>query len=100
MTMTDSDVDASAREHYAQLAADEDRAVLGLDATCPYCKRHSDVGEAFEGQLYRCGHCGKRIFAYVLSDDTMIMGAGETTPSSFSTGRQRTRALWRKRGRR
>ncbi len=74
--MTDSEVDASAREYYAAIA--DDKPLLELDATCPYCKRHSDISEAFDCSAY------------------MVRGSAD----ALVTGRQRTRALWRKRGRR
>jgi hypothetical protein len=88
----------------AQLAIEDDDTIP-MDATCPYCKHGADVGECFDGSYHRCGHCGKRVFAYAVSDadggnPQMLLGCGETTPSSFLTGHQRTQARWRRHGRR
>lgn len=79
--------------------------VIPMDGTCPYCKHDADVGEVLDGSERRCGHCGKRVFAYAVSDANggnreMLLGCGEFTPSSFLTGHQRTQARWRRQGRR
>lgn len=81
-----------------------DPDLIPFEDLCPYCKHSTDAGERFDGEHYRCGHCGKRVFAYSASGldgvSVMYVGCGENTPSSFTTGRQRTRARWRKQGRR
>lgn len=79
--------------------------VIPLDRTCPYCRRDTQVdGEFFDGSEFRCANCGKRVVTYYVigrgERDEWIVGAGEITPSSFETGRQRTRRVWRRRGRR
>lgn len=73
---------------------------IPLNPYCPYCRKRHDVDEVFDGSFRRCGHCGVLLVAREFIDGTMAMCPGETTPSSFTTGRRRTRALWRKRGRR
>ncbi len=77
---------------------DADPDVVPFDDTCPHCRRSAELGEVFDGSWRRCPHCGKWVVAIAWTDETMSLISGE--PESPMTGRQRTRALWRKRGRR
>ncbi len=81
---------------------------LPFDDTCPHCKRSSDLGEVFEGVDYRCKQCRKRVFTCVVGGvfgdpERIMLGDGETypaTPGPRLVGRARTRARWRRQGRR
>lgn len=75
--------------------------MLELDPRCPYCHKEHDVGETFEGHGHDCRSCGRHIVAVAFTESgVMLMVRGEPEPESGSTGRQRTRRLWKKRGRR
>lgn len=74
--------------------------LLEFDDTCPYCRKSTDVGETFDGEFRRCGNCGKLVCATEFVDGTMCMVGREREATSLLTSRQRTRALWRKLGRR
>lgn len=75
--------------------APDEREKLPLDATCPHCNRNCDIGEAFDGEHWGCRNCGARLVAVV--GETAWMALLAPPPL---TGRQRTRRLWQKRGRR
>lgn len=73
--------------------------LIPLDPACPWCGASHDVDEVFDGSERRCGNCGRRIVAVEWTDGTMSMVRIERG-SWRLTGRARTRALRRKRGRR
>lgn len=78
--------------------ADED--VYVLDPACPICGEPHYVGEVFDGSERHCANCGTRLVAVAYQGGTMQMNAIERAPADSRSGRQRTRTLWRKRGRR
>lgn len=77
--------------------------LLDLDPTCPLCKREHDVGEIFDGHGIDCASCGRFLVAVACGElGTMSMQPGDSGPHmpDTRTGRQRTRARWRRQGRR
>lgn len=79
-----------------------DEPSIPLNGTCPVCGRHANTGDMFDGERKSCGSCGRMLVAVVWADDwdrdTMSLVA--VGPGDTRTGRQRTRARWRKQGRR
>lgn len=69
-----------------------------MDSTCPYCKEKTDHDEVFDGEHFNCTNCGRLVCAVAYTDDTISLIGAEPPP--LLTGRQRTRMLWRKQGRR
>ena len=83
---------------HAELDAVDDES-LPLSPYCPHCGGDHDIGEIFSGGAERCDSCGALLQAY---DDgqRMLLFVEKQPPARALSGRQRTRALWRKRGRR
>lgn len=73
--------------------------LLPLDPICPHCKGRHDVGEAFTGSARECRNCGAVLQA-TDNGERMWFFVEYPPPLEPLTGRQRTRRLWRKRGRR
>lgn len=72
-----------------------------LDPKCPLCGEHSDVGEIFDGGEHDCGNCGKYLTACAFEDGTMQMvNGGGNGIVDLRSGRKKTRARWRRQGRR
>ena len=78
------------------VTADDD--LLPFDDRCPHCGESANLGEVFDGSRRLCWTCGKWVVAVEWTDGTMSLISGEPVP--IRTSHQRTRALWRKRGRR
>lgn len=75
--------------------------LLVLDPICPLCKGAHDVGEILDGHGRDCGGCGRYLVAIAWDDGTMTMvNGGGNGIVDMRTGRQRTRARWRRQGRR
>lgn len=73
--------------------------LLPLDPICPHCKREHDIGQTFSGRSHDCANCGALLQA--ADDGEQMWTFVEKYPAQKPvTGRQRTRRLWRKRGRR
>lgn len=73
--------------------------LLPLNPYCPLCRREHDVGETFSGRSHDCASCGALLQA--ADDGKRMWMFVEKYPTVMPrTSRQRTRALWRKRGRR
>lgn len=73
-----------------------------LDSTCPACTGDHDVGEVIDGSARRCGSCGIWLVATAFTDGTMAMLVDESMirqPWRLA-GRKKTRARWRRQGRR
>jgi rRNA maturation protein Nop10 len=90
----------------------QDPDLLLLDDTCPHCGRSADLGEVFDGHLYRCKQCHRQVYTYLMNASSsngqdlgvvMLLGDGTTypaTPPPQLEGRAKTRARWRRQGRR
>ncbi len=75
--------------------------LLALDPICPLCKREHDVGEIFDGQGRNCASCGRYLVASANNDGTMdMLDGGGNGIVDTRAGRERTRARWRRQGRR
>lgn len=73
--------------------------LLPLDPICPHCKREHDIGQTFSGRSHECASCGALLQA--ADDGEKMWTFVEVGPPQLPlTGRQRTRKLWRSRGRR
>lgn len=72
---------------------------LPLDPTCPACKGPHDVDQVFDGSERYCGSCDALLVCVTYTDGTAEMRLVRD-PVIEMTGHQRTRARWRKTGRR
>jgi hypothetical protein len=73
--------------------------LLPLDPKCPHCGDRHDIGEIFSGGAERCANCDALLQA---ADDgqTMWLFVEKRPAVPPQTPRQRTRARWRRQGRR
>jgi hypothetical protein len=77
--------------------------MLALDDTCPRCGDRADVGEILDGSAAWCMQCGQHVVAVAWTDLAGNVGMSLQVIADGPAkrdGRRRTRALWRKRGRR
>ncbi len=75
--------------------------LLPLDSTCPFCGVHSDCSEIYDGCEWDFRNCGKTLVAVAWANGTMTLCKPDPrTPADGRTGRERTRARWRRTGRR
>ena len=88
---------AAAAAPSADLAATPLEELLALDPTCPYCGGGSNVTDVYDGSERHCYQCKRLLVAVEYIDGSMRLVGRE--PEAL-TGRKRTRALWRRRGRR
>lgn len=83
---------------------DDDEELLELDPTCPWCGENVGYYDiAFDGTEHECRECDRPVVAAEWNDATMSWLKVEPEPRrppDPRTGRQRTRALWRRKGRR
>jgi hypothetical protein len=77
----------------------DDEELLPLDPTCPACGHPHDVGEVFDGSDRYCAECDAYLVCVTYTDGSARMELVRQ-PAPELTGRQRTRLLWERRGRR
>lgn len=71
-----------------------------FDSSCPHCNGPHDIAEIFDGGSERCRSCGALLQGASSADGTFWLWIEKDPPRAPPTGRERTRAQWRKRGRR
>ncbi len=78
--------------------------LLALDPICPLCKRAHLVGEILDGHIMACARCDRDLIAVAdEASGTMAMQGADGDEGSGTlaqTGHHRTRARWRRQGRR
>lgn len=85
---------------------ERDEPMLPLNSECPHCGYDCDIGEIYDGSSYDCESCGAVLQAAScgpspqLPNGLMYMIVERRPSPTPATGRQRTRRLWAKRGRR
>jgi hypothetical protein len=80
------------------MATGEDE-MLPLDPKCPGCGGQHDATEVFDGSERRCFSCDRLLVCVTYTDGTADMQLVHKEPPTL-TGRQQTRARWRRMGRR